>query len=202
MADARRQSFEKPNVRTWAGQIDVTQTLATNLCLRHFHAAFVADHAAMLHAFVFAAETFPISHRTKDARAEKPVTLRLERAVVDRLRLWSPRHATIAGSCPATPARYELLQSQELIASFLVEIETSFLRLRVQGPTSNVQRPLSHIDFGLWTLATLDRSLSRYCAGDQRFPNAVAAFIAITRRLLVDQFDVQAQATEVRVPAR
>jgi hypothetical protein len=56
---------------------------------------------------------------------------------------------------------------------------------RVQGPTSKVQRPLSHIDFGLWTL-DFGQSLSLYRAGDQRFPNAVAAFVSVTRYLLVD----------------
>ena len=83
----RRQSFEEPDVRTRAGQIDMAQTLAAHFRLRHFDAALVADHAAVLHAFVLSAETFPISDRTKDARAEKSVALRLEGAVVDRFRL-------------------------------------------------------------------------------------------------------------------
>ena len=65
----------------------MTQTLATHFRLRYFHAALVADHAAMLHAFVLAAETLPIRNWTKDARAEQTVAFRLEGAVVDRLRL-------------------------------------------------------------------------------------------------------------------
>src|SRR5208282_2358922 len=51
------------------------------------HAALVADHAAMLHALVLAAEAFPVGYRAKDAGAEQPVPLRLEGAVVDSLRL-------------------------------------------------------------------------------------------------------------------
>ena len=61
----------------------MAQTLTSHLGLRYFNAALVADHAAVLHAFVFAAEALPISDRTKDARAEKTVPLRFEGAVVD-----------------------------------------------------------------------------------------------------------------------
>ena len=52
-----------------------------------FDAALVADHAAVLHALVFAAETLPVGDRTEDLRAEQAVALRFEGAVVDRLRL-------------------------------------------------------------------------------------------------------------------
>src|SRR4051794_28909257 len=63
------------------------QALAANLGLRHFKAALVADHAAVLHALVLAAEALPVGDRSKDFGAEQPVAFRLERAVVDRLRL-------------------------------------------------------------------------------------------------------------------
>ncbi len=79
-----RQSFEEPDVRTRAGQIDMAQTLAAHFRLSNFDTALVADHAAVLHAFVFSAETFPISDRAKNARAEKSIALGFERAVVDR----------------------------------------------------------------------------------------------------------------------
>src|SRR3954453_18667987 len=61
--------------------------LAANLCPRHFHAPLGADPAAVLHAFVLAAEALPIGDRSEDFGAEQPVAFRLERAVVDRLRL-------------------------------------------------------------------------------------------------------------------
>src|SRR4029077_7123959 len=51
------------------------------------HAALVADHAAVLHALVLAAETLPVGDRAKDAGAEQTVALRLEGAVVDGLGL-------------------------------------------------------------------------------------------------------------------
>ena len=43
--------------------------------------------AAVLHALVLAAEALPVGDRAEDLRAEQAVALRLERAVVDRLRL-------------------------------------------------------------------------------------------------------------------
>ena len=54
---------------------------------RDFHAALVADHSAVLHALVLAAQAFPIRDRTKNARAEQSIALRLEGAVVDGFRL-------------------------------------------------------------------------------------------------------------------
>src|SRR5207237_9654001 len=87
VADARRQTLEEPHVRTRAGQIDMAETLAAHLRLGDFDAALVADHTAVLHALVLAAETLPIGHRPKDARAEQSVALRFEGAVVNRLGL-------------------------------------------------------------------------------------------------------------------
>lgn len=85
MADATRQAFEKPNVLTWTGQINITETLAANLRLRNFDSALIANHTAVLHAFVFAAETLPISNGSKDTRAKETITLRLEGSIVNRL---------------------------------------------------------------------------------------------------------------------
>ena len=64
----------------------MAQPLAADFRLCDLDAAFVADHAAMLHAFVFSAQALPVGHRTEDARAEQPVALGLECAVVDRFR--------------------------------------------------------------------------------------------------------------------
>ena len=51
---------------TGAGQLDVAQPLAADLGLRHFDAALVADHAAVLHALVLAAEALPVGDRAED----------------------------------------------------------------------------------------------------------------------------------------
>src|SRR4051794_30462840 len=60
VADARRQSFEEPHVRTGTRQLDVSQALTADTRQRHFDAALIANYAAMLHALVLAAQTFPI----------------------------------------------------------------------------------------------------------------------------------------------
>ena len=92
VADAARQPLEEPHVADRGGQRDVAEALAPDLGLRDFHAALVADDAAVLHPLVLAAQAFPVGDRAEDLRAEEPVPLRLERAVVDRLRL---RHLAV-----------------------------------------------------------------------------------------------------------
>src|SRR5262249_31012840 len=87
MTDTRRQTFEKPDMRTRACQFDMTETFAAYFRLCHFNAALIADHASMLHALVFAAETFPVGHRTEHFDAEKPIAFRLKGTVIDGLRL-------------------------------------------------------------------------------------------------------------------
>ena len=87
VADARGQALEEPHVRARRRQLDVAHALAAHLAHRHFHAALVADDAAVLHALVLAAQALPVGHRSKDAGAEQAVALRLEGAVVDGLRL-------------------------------------------------------------------------------------------------------------------
>ena len=59
VADARRQSLEEPDVRAWAGQINMAQAFAAHLGLGDFHAALVADHSAMLHALVLCRTGIP-----------------------------------------------------------------------------------------------------------------------------------------------
>jgi len=65
----------------------VAKTLTADLRQGDFDAALVADDAAVLHALVLAAQAFPVRDRTEDFGAEQAVTLGLEGAVVDGLRL-------------------------------------------------------------------------------------------------------------------
>ena len=74
-------------MRDGGGQFDVAHAFAAHLLQRHFHTAFLADNAAILHALVLAAEAFVVLDRPEDAGTEQTVTLGLERAVVDRLGL-------------------------------------------------------------------------------------------------------------------
>ena len=87
VADAAGQALEEPDVRAGRSQFDVAQALAANLGQRDFHAALVADDAAVLHALVLAAQALPVGDRAENPGAEQAVALRLEGAVVDRLRL-------------------------------------------------------------------------------------------------------------------
>ena len=61
--------------------------LAAHLGEGHLDAALLAGDAAELHALVLAAQALVVLDRAEDARAEQPVALRLEGAVVDGLRL-------------------------------------------------------------------------------------------------------------------
>ncbi len=64
--------LEEPNVRTGRCELYVSETLAANFRECDFDAALIADHSAMLHALVFAAETFPIGDRPKIRAQNKP----------------------------------------------------------------------------------------------------------------------------------
>ena len=74
--------FRNQMCATGEGQFDMAHPVAPHLGERHFHAAFFADDAFILHPLVFAAETFIVLDRTENPRAEKAVPLRLERAVI------------------------------------------------------------------------------------------------------------------------
>ena len=87
VADAAGQALEEPDMRAGAGQFDMAQALAAHAGQRHFDAALVADHAAVLHALVLAAQAFPVGDRAEDTGAEQAVALRLEGPVIDRFRL-------------------------------------------------------------------------------------------------------------------
>src|SRR5712692_2540819 len=87
IADAAGQALEEPHVRAGRSQLDVAEALAADLAQGDFDAAFVADHAAVLHPLVLAAQAFPVGDGAKNLGAEEAVALRFERAVVDGLRL-------------------------------------------------------------------------------------------------------------------
>ena len=87
-ADAARQALQEPDMGDRRGELDMAHALAPHLGLDHFDAALVADDAAVFHALVLAAETFPVLDRTEYLCAEQTVPLRLEGPVVDGLRLF------------------------------------------------------------------------------------------------------------------
>src|SRR5207249_1927199 len=87
VADPARYALEEPDVRDGRGQVDVTHALASHLLARHLDAAALADDALVADALVLAAVALPVLGRTEDALAEEAVAFRLQRAVVDGLRL-------------------------------------------------------------------------------------------------------------------
>ena len=103
-AQARRQALQEPDVRDGRGELDVAHALAAHLRERHFDAALLADHAAVLQALVLAAKALVVLDRAEDLGAEEAIALRLEGAVVDRLRLLhlavGPRADLLRGSEP------------------------------------------------------------------------------------------------------
>ena len=86
-AHARRQGLQEPDMRDGARQFDMAHAFAAHLGQRDFHAAFFANNAAELHPLILAAKALIILDRAKDPRAEKPIPLRLEGAVIDGFRL-------------------------------------------------------------------------------------------------------------------
>src|SRR4030095_10659013 len=86
-ADARGQRLQEPDVRDRRGQLDVTHAVTADLLHGDFDAALLADDALVLHALVLAAQALVILDRPENARAEQAVPFRLERAIIDGLRL-------------------------------------------------------------------------------------------------------------------
>ncbi len=87
VANAAGQTLEEPDVRARGRQLDVAEALAAHFAESDFNAALVANHAAVLHALVLAAEALPVRDWTEDFGAEQAVTFGLEGTVVDGLRL-------------------------------------------------------------------------------------------------------------------
>src|SRR5207249_2539248 len=86
-ADSAGRAFDKPDVADGRGKLDVAHSLATNFGTGYFDATLVTDDALVADTLVFAAGAFPVLGWTKNTLAEQAVSLRLEGAVIDRLRL-------------------------------------------------------------------------------------------------------------------
>src|SRR5690606_34561411 len=86
-ADAARQRLQEPDVGDRRRELDMAHALAADARQRDLDAALLADDALVLHALVLAAQALVVLDRAENARAEQAVTLGLERAVVDGLRL-------------------------------------------------------------------------------------------------------------------
>ena len=74
------------------GQLNVTHTIPTHFGQCDLDTTFLTNDTAVLHALIFAAETFIILYRTKNLGAKQTFPLGLEGTVVNSLRLF---HFTI-----------------------------------------------------------------------------------------------------------
>src|SRR5690606_30443355 len=93
---AGRDALEEPDMGHGRGQLDVAHALPAHLGAGDLHAAPVADDAAIADPLVLTAVALPVLRRAEDLLAEEPLTLGLQRAVVDGLRLLD----LAAGPCP------------------------------------------------------------------------------------------------------
>ncbi len=122
VADSRRQPLKKPNVRTRACQLDMAETLASDLRLRDFDAALIADHSAVLHSLVLSAKAFPIGYRAKNTCTKQAIPLRLECSVVNGFGLCNltmrPRTDLVRRS-QADPDRFVI--SGQCCLAFVIE---------------------------------------------------------------------------------
>src|SRR5262249_27750997 len=87
VADPARDALEEPDVRHGRREVDVAHALTAHLLARDLDAAALTDDALVADSLVLAAVALPVFRGTEDALAEETVALRLERAVVDGLRL-------------------------------------------------------------------------------------------------------------------
>ena len=87
-ADAGGHALEEPNVTNRHRQFDMAHALTANAGERHLDAAAIANDAAMLDAFVFAAGAFPVFYGTENTLAEQSAFLGFKGAVVDGLRVF------------------------------------------------------------------------------------------------------------------
>ncbi len=87
VAEPARHALEVPDVGHRGGELDVAHPLAAHLGAGDLDATALADDALEAHPLVLAAVALPVPGGTEDLLAEEAVTLGLERAVVDGLRL-------------------------------------------------------------------------------------------------------------------
>ncbi len=107
-------ALEIPDVRYRCRELDVTHALTTDLGVGNLDTAAVADEvlSANLLLLVFAALALKLLGGSEDLLAEQSAGLRLQRSVVDRLRLLDLVVGDIAGSACSRPFTDLIVGSQ------------------------------------------------------------------------------------------
>src|SRR3990172_8146452 len=85
--DAAGRALDEPYVRHRGCQFDVAHALSPDLGPRHLYAALIAHNALVADALVLTAVALEVLGGPEYLLAEQPVLLRLQRPVVDGLRL-------------------------------------------------------------------------------------------------------------------
>ena len=121
VAQTRGHTLEVPNVGDRRGQLDVTHPLAAHGRAGHLDATALTDDALEADPLVLATGALPVPRGTEDALAEETVLLRLEGAVVDRLRLLDLAVAPLADGLrggQADPNLVEVVDIQHCVLPF------------------------------------------------------------------------------------
>ncbi len=145
-ADAARQRLQEPDVGNRRGELDVAHALAAHLGEGDLDAALLAGDTAELHALVLAAQALVVLDRSEDARAEQAVTLRLERAVVDGLRLLDLAVAPGADALGAGDRDADLVEGRSALrlAQYVDKVGHFWVLLdRGQNSRRGLRRPRS-----------------------------------------------------------
>ncbi len=71
----------------WHNKIDVTYSVSTYFFLSYFYTTTVTDNSFVTYSFIFTTSTFKIFYWSENTFAEKTITLRFVRSVVDSFRL-------------------------------------------------------------------------------------------------------------------
>src|SRR5205085_7184487 len=119
VAEAGRDALEVPDVGDRRGELDVAHPLAADLGPGDLHTAPLADDPLEPDALVLAAVALPVAGRPEDPLVEQAVLLRLQRPVVDRLRLLDlavgPRADLVTGG-QADPELVEVVDVQQVFS--------------------------------------------------------------------------------------
>ena len=87
VCEPRTRAAEVPDVHDGRGELDVPHALTAHLRARDLDATALADDPLEPDALVLAAVALPVLGGPEDLLAEEPIFLRLQRAVIDGLRL-------------------------------------------------------------------------------------------------------------------
>ena len=142
----RRQRLQEPDVGDRRRQGDVAHALAADLRLDDLDAALLAHDAAVLHALVLAAVALVVLDRTEDLGAEEPVAFRLERPVVDRLRLLHLAERPLPDLVRGRERDPERVERQGVLGLLeeIVEITQWWVPLRVSCDVRSVEPCQEH----------------------------------------------------------